>query len=71
MVNKIVSRLKLGFLHPPSLSYPRAGPPQLWDLAVGRLGLQSNTQTAPGRVPGLLTLSGEQERKIEEGFRME
>lgn len=28
LVSKIVSRLKLGFLHPPSPPYPRAGPPR-------------------------------------------
>ena len=43
-----VPRLKLGFLHLPSPPFPSYPPTQSWDLAVGRVGLQSNTQTAPG-----------------------
>lgn len=58
LMNKIVPRLKLGFLHAPDPPHPSHPPIQSWDLGVERAGLQRDTQTAPGRLPGCLTHGG-------------
>lgn len=63
LVNKIVSRQQPGFLNSPSPPHPSHAATQSSDLAVGTVGLQSNTQTALGCVPGCLSCSGEQERE--------
>ena len=61
LLNKIVPRVKLDFLRPLSLPHPSCPPIQSWDLAVGRVGLQTDIQTVPGRVLGCLIPCREQE----------
>ena len=61
LLNKIVPRVKLDFLCPLSLPHPSCLPIQSWDLAVGRVGLQTDIQTVPGRALGCLIPCREQE----------